>query len=91
MEQKRTPSLPWASTSSSATLRSLAGVQEEGEMEKEVLQAAGWGFKGLQRNCPAGKGAPEARVTHLWGGKEMSAPGAISEYLQGAGCICQVT
>ena len=91
MEQKRTPSLPWASTSSSATLRSLAGVQEEGEMEKEVLRAAGWGFKGLQRNCPAGKGAPEARVTHLWGGKEMSAPGAISEYLQGAGCICQVT
>jgi len=53
MEQKRTPSLPWASTSSSATLRSLAGVQEEGEMEKEVVQAAGWGFKGLQRNCCA--------------------------------------
>lgn len=38
MEQKRTPSLPWASTSSSATLRSLAGVQEEGEMEKRFFR-----------------------------------------------------
>ena len=89
MEQKRTPSLGLHLFS--ATLRSLAGVQEEGEMEKEVVQAAGWGFKGLQRNCPAQKGTPEARVIHLWGGKEMSAPEAISEHLQGAECVCQFT
>lgn len=54
-------------------------------------QLAGWDFKGLQRSCPAREGPPGASVIHLWGGKEMSAPGAVSEHLQGGGCACQAT
>lgn len=54
-------------------------------------QLAGWDFRGLQGSCLAQEGPPGASVIHLWGGKEMSAPEAVSEHLQGVGCAFQAT